>query len=226
MHPEAYEYVRRATGAKAHQPLRILEFGSRNVNGTVRDLFPAPALYVGVDWADGLGVDYVGDAATWQYPAGPVDGGSSHQGRASAYKLTHPGSTDEEAFDATNQDAFDIVITCETFEHTDRWPLIIRNAYRHLRLGGLLIATAAGPNRQPHSAGDGRLLEKYEWYNVDWIPPTMTGIDREPIENPGIEWYENIEPQALWAACRAANFATIVVEQDHLHHDVYVAAAR
>lgn len=41
----------------------VLEFGSRNVNGTVRDLCPAVHRYVGVDIAGGPGADVVADAA-------------------------------------------------------------------------------------------------------------------------------------------------------------------
>jgi SAM-dependent methyltransferase len=38
----------------------VLEFGSRNINGTPRPLFANPAKYVGVDCHDGAGVDWVG----------------------------------------------------------------------------------------------------------------------------------------------------------------------
>lgn len=42
-------------------PRRVLEFGSRDVNGGVRDLFP-DAEYTGIDLLSGKGVDYVADA--------------------------------------------------------------------------------------------------------------------------------------------------------------------
>lgn len=38
---------------------RVLEVGSYNVNGSVRDLFPDVAEYVGIDIEDGPGVDMV-----------------------------------------------------------------------------------------------------------------------------------------------------------------------
>jgi len=61
MHAEAYEYVQRfATDAT----LSVLDIGGRNVNGTVRDLFPA-ADYTALDVLPGDGVDIVADAATW-----------------------------------------------------------------------------------------------------------------------------------------------------------------
>jgi hypothetical protein len=52
-------------------PQTMVELGSRDVNGVVRDLFPGVA-YTGVDVAPGRNVDVVADAATWQ-PSAPVD---------------------------------------------------------------------------------------------------------------------------------------------------------
>ena len=44
---------------------RVCELGSRDVNGSVRGLFPG-ASYVGVDLEPGPGVDVIGDPATWR----------------------------------------------------------------------------------------------------------------------------------------------------------------
>lgn len=60
MHQQALAYI------SAHLPDEVgsvLEFGSRNINGTVRTLVPA-SRYVGVDIADGSGVDIMADAST------------------------------------------------------------------------------------------------------------------------------------------------------------------
>lgn len=43
---------------------RVLELGSRNINGSVRSLFVDAVDYVGVDPVDGPDVDIVGDGAT------------------------------------------------------------------------------------------------------------------------------------------------------------------
>lgn len=59
MHPAALSYV------SAHVPCladSILDFGSRNINGSARSVTRARK-YVGVDIAPGDGVDVVGDAA-------------------------------------------------------------------------------------------------------------------------------------------------------------------
>lgn len=64
MHPQAYDYVARA--AAAHGPFgRVLEIGSRDINGSVRPLF-TDADYTGLDAFDGPGVDVVGDGATYK----------------------------------------------------------------------------------------------------------------------------------------------------------------
>lgn len=68
MHQAAREYVSRY--ATPNQ-IRVIEIGSRNINGTVRDLFPR-AQWVGLDLSDGFCVDLVCDAAKYQ-PMIPVD---------------------------------------------------------------------------------------------------------------------------------------------------------
>lgn len=65
MHQQALAYI------AAHLPAEVgsvLEFGSRNINGTVRTLVPAASRYVGVDISDGAGVDIMADASTVKVP--------------------------------------------------------------------------------------------------------------------------------------------------------------
>lgn len=47
---------------------RVLEFGSRDLNGSVRPLFADAAVYIGVDNIDGPSVDVEADAATVEVP--------------------------------------------------------------------------------------------------------------------------------------------------------------
>jgi len=64
MHPGAFNFV--AYVSRCVSPRRkVCEFGSRDVNGSVRALFAA-AQYIGIDSVAGPGVDAVGDAATWK----------------------------------------------------------------------------------------------------------------------------------------------------------------
>jgi hypothetical protein len=62
MHPEAFAYVASVVGGVG--ACRVLEFGSRDINGSVRSIFPEAA-YTGVDIAPGDGVDVVADASEW-----------------------------------------------------------------------------------------------------------------------------------------------------------------
>lgn len=61
MHHEVLAWVERH-GATA-DPVTVLEIGARDVNGTVRHLFPHATRYIGVDLTDGPSVDIVADAA-------------------------------------------------------------------------------------------------------------------------------------------------------------------
>lgn len=62
----------------------------------------------------------------------------------------------------------DVVICCETFEHTADWRLICKNAARNCGYDGQFLVTAAGPGWPTHSAVDGEGLRAGEHYeNID-----------------------------------------------------------
>jgi hypothetical protein len=62
MHEEARAYVE---GRRTDERLSVLDIGGRNINGSVRDLFPNADPYVSLDIAEGPAVDIVADAAEW-----------------------------------------------------------------------------------------------------------------------------------------------------------------
>lgn len=64
MHAEAWTWLEASLGRYETDPVSVLEFGSRDVNGTARGLF-TKARYTGVDIEPGPGVDVVCDAADW-----------------------------------------------------------------------------------------------------------------------------------------------------------------
>ena len=68
MHPQAYEYVEKFAN---DEPITAIEFGSRNINGTIQVIFPN-AQWTGIDIAEGEGVDIVADASTYTHSE-PVD---------------------------------------------------------------------------------------------------------------------------------------------------------
>jgi len=61
MHVEALQYVAWAR-SQCPDPVRVLELGSYNVNGSVRTLWPANVGWYGIDVRPGPGVDEVADA--------------------------------------------------------------------------------------------------------------------------------------------------------------------
>jgi hypothetical protein len=66
MHPAAFNFVMEHIG-QTKPP--VLEFGSIDINGNVRGLFPANWYYLGIDEVAGPNVDIlVDDMATWQPP--------------------------------------------------------------------------------------------------------------------------------------------------------------
>ena len=162
MHPQAYSFVRRVVRELNLSRARILEFGSYNVNGSVRRLFQNAPEYIGVDIRPGPDVDVVADAA---------------------------------AIDGLGE--FDIVVSCEVLEHTEEPECIIDAAYRSLKPGGLLILTAAGPDREPHGCMGNAV---------------------------GDEYYANIEADQLdlWLH----DWERVVITEDRDAGDVYAVAHR
>jgi SAM-dependent methyltransferase len=63
MHVEAFHFVAKAVG-KYGPFRRVLEIGSRDVNGAVRAIFWQSETYLGTDIAPGPGIDVVADGAT------------------------------------------------------------------------------------------------------------------------------------------------------------------
>lgn len=101
----------------------VLEIGSYNINGSVRDCF-LDCAYIGVDVAPGPGVDVVAPlgAAAWLW----------EQAAKGAPKI------------------FDTIITAECLEHDIAWDRTLHAAQQFLRPGGLLVVTCAGKGRPEH----------------------------------------------------------------------------
>lgn len=81
----------------------------------------------------------------------------------------------------------DIVVCCEVFEHTPLWRDIVRNVYDNvLAPGGILITTAAGPDRPVH------------------------GIGTDHPDQPGY-YYENLDAMVLWDAMKDAGYVGVTI---------------
>jgi len=105
------EFGKRVLSKKEVQDKRILEVGSKNVNGSLRDICMEfnPKEYIGIDIEEGEGVNRL----------------------CNVYELT-------EEFDA---DYFDIVICTEVLEHLSMWELAIKNMEDVLKVGGKILLT-------------------------------------------------------------------------------------
>ena len=133
MHPEAWNFIKDSMPSVA---VDVVEFGSRNLNGTARTTVPDCKSWVGVDLQDGKDVDMVGDAQLGSFPA---------------EFLAQYGFAD-------------IVVIAEVLEHATKPFDMLQNARIILRSGGRVIVTTAGPARKPHSGVDGGPLRKGEHY--------------------------------------------------------------
>lgn len=69
MHQEVFDFIRHY--AATDKPVRVIEIGSRDVNGSVRPLFPN-ADYTGLDISPGPGIDVVGEVESYR-PKKPAD---------------------------------------------------------------------------------------------------------------------------------------------------------
>ena len=152
MHPAAYSYVAERVAALNLDRGDILDLGGREVNGSIRGLFPRAELFVSVDIEPHPSVDIVADAA-----------------------------------DLDLSDRFDVVVSTECLEHTERAADIVAAAHRHLVAGGSFVATMAGVGREPHSATGG------------------------PV---GSEFYRNVAVVELEEWLRSAGFAVWSVDVD------------
>jgi hypothetical protein len=105
-----------------------------------------------------------------------------------------------DAADWTPTRTFDAVVCCEVFEHTPRWPEILKTIAAALDVGGTAIITAAADPRAPHSAIDGG--------------PLRAG-----------EYYGNVDPALLAKEMAAAGFSGRIAGNE-AHGDVYALAVR
>jgi SAM-dependent methyltransferase len=63
VHDEAHAWVQRYS---TKDEVEVLDLGGRDINGSVRSLFPNATRYFVVDILPGPGVDAVADASTWE----------------------------------------------------------------------------------------------------------------------------------------------------------------
>lgn len=101
----------------------ILEVGSRNVNGSPRDVLSSkgyvPSLYIGVDLYPGEGVDIIWDVL-----------------KLEDLTLIPPN--------------FNVVISTEMLEHVEEWCVAIEQMMYRVRESGILVLTTRSPGFEYH----------------------------------------------------------------------------
>jgi SAM-dependent methyltransferase len=115
-HKQQMDYVKNLSKTKNEHfnNKSVLEIGSLNVNGSIREFFKN-CNYIGVDIASGKDVDVVAKGHEFKY-----------------------------------QEQFDVVCSCECFEHDEHYKETIINMFNHLKHGGLFFFTCAGEGRPEH----------------------------------------------------------------------------
>lgn len=123
MHESVRDFVARE--APYQQP-PVLEIGSCNINGSIRDLLVHPNLSWGVDIVPGPGVDEVIDGRTLPLPKHPMDG----------------------------SDLWGGIVCLEVYEHLADPVAMTAEIVRVLRPGGIALITARAPGFAFHNPPD------------------------------------------------------------------------
>ena len=101
---------------KFDKDINILEVGSLDINGSIKDLFNFSSNYTGIDLEKGPNVDLV------------MDGAEIH-------KLNKK---------------FDIVISCECFEHAKNWKIIFKRMCEVAKENSFVLISVASTGRIEH----------------------------------------------------------------------------
>ena len=118
MHESVMKWVKQVTRKLDLSGKTVLEVGSYNINGSVRELFAGAKEYIGIDSRSGPGVDYVMNAHDLAFAVGYSE--------------------------VVTTGLFDIVVSTEMLEHDPQFWLSLAEMGRVLKPNGLLIVTARG----------------------------------------------------------------------------------
>jgi SAM-dependent methyltransferase len=115
------EFVRAHICEEGVRGRKVLEVGSRDVNGSARPIVEAfgPASYIGVDIEPGPGVDEICDATR--------------------------------LVDRFGRSAFDMLISTELLEHVREWRRVISQFKQVLKPGGMVVLTTRSPGFHYHA---------------------------------------------------------------------------
>ncbi len=136
-HPEQEQFVKlvRQKNNLLLQRARVLEIGSYDVYGGLRQIFHDAYEYIGIDLCPGPGVDVV----------------------ANAHDLPD-----------LKLGLFDVVISCEVFEHDVKWRSTLRHCINSLKPGGMMIVSCATTLRPEHGTTRSSPSESPGTQSVGW----------------------------------------------------------
>lgn len=110
---------------------------------------------------------------------------------------------------------FDVIISCECFEHNPFYKETIQNSIRMLKPGGMFLFTCATTGRPVHGVASLEDESKQKWEN--W--KTMPNVSREDWDN---EYYKNLTEDDI-RECVNINdvFSSYEFETETNHCDLY-----
>lgn len=165
MHPAATQFVVDAVQRYGPFP-RVLEIGSRDVNGSIRSIFMdhGTEYYVGVDIEDGPGVDLVMDFSSPRFFTDHYSTTWVVMGQVPKYYVDPEDGVQVEYRDHfSGHMRFDAIVCVNVLEHTPKGEAIFANAYKGLYSDGLFIMSCAS-SWPAHSAFDGGMVRPGEHY--------------------------------------------------------------
>jgi hypothetical protein len=156
----------------------ILEIGSFDVNGHIRDLLPADAAYLGLDLRAGPGVDWArnpADMLPTPYQAGVHLAETGHQDRAARFA------------EVRDNEQWDVILCLETIEHDVNPASTLTEASMAGHARSTLILTTRSPGFPLHD----HPADHWRW-SPDAIevllastPWRLVVVDTDP-EQPGV----------------------------------------
>lgn len=153
MHDSVRDFIAREA---PYQLPRVLEIGSYDVNGGVRDLFVHPNKAWGIDIVPGPGVDQVYDGTT--IPWNDEDPGNGYWGG---------------------------IVCCEVYEHVADPVHMTAEIIRVAAPGAIILVTARAPGFAYHNPPDrwrympGTLAELFDRHGcraMEWPDPQVPGV--------------------------------------------------
>ena len=110
---------------------------------------------------------------------------------------------------------YDVIISCECFEHNPYYKETIKNAVRMLKPNGLFLFTCATIGRAVHGTKTSDKIDSLKHDN--WI--TMPNVFRENWDN---EYYKNLTEEDIRESIDFDdNFYSYEFEVENNHHDLY-----